>query len=208
MEKEEKECATCGLIGYHSPKCPNFEHVGGGSINKKKEELELKRLELDIQRIEKETKALDNPVMPQISPFEQALAFMKQMDEMVDRKINQREAIRDSIAGFAEEENGSFEEKLGLKVLDMWANGALGRVSAKTISPITAPGLEPQAPPVNDMNKPKLPTAEEFEQYKKSIKAGEISLEDAWGDFVANYPKLNISKEKFAEEFEKIKTSE
>lgn len=56
----------------------------------------------------------------------------------------------------------------------------------------------------------KIPNAQELEEYKAKIKAGLISFEQAYSDFLKTYPQLKdqMPESEFRKEFDKIKNSE
>ena len=167
------------------------------AIEQKKAELELKKLEIEVKRLEKpdigESGYFEKMMTMQQQHFNQNLEMIKnQMDLKLE--IEKLKLLGDS--------NGGDDT---LAYLDM----------LKPLLPLIVEGIkkkkeQPEIPKETEGLKGgnMIKTAEELEEYKKKIKSGEITEEQAYKDFLEQVPPIvakKMGREGFKKEFDKVK---
>lgn len=180
----KKEAPSLALPPTEKPK---FETP---TIAEMREKLELRKLQIELDKLEKPDTNIDyygKMLELQQKSFE---AQLKMLQDQSNLKI---EIEKLKLA--QEQGSGDFAEDIFYNLMPL-----LPQLLAKNQkAPEELKGGEEEIK--------MLPDAKQYEEYKKNIKAGLITLEQAWGDFEQNLPQFKgkITKEQFEAEFNKIK---
>jgi len=137
-----------------------------------------------------------NPPKPQAEQQSEIETFKK----FLDLQKTMKDEILDNYGG-EEAEESSFEEKLGLKAVDLLLQ------NRKT------PSFPMDNPPDKTLSslggnsQMKIPNAQEIEEARKKIKSGEMSFDDLKKQVKEAYPNLPITDQQLYAEYEKLKNS-
>lgn len=183
-------------------------------IQEKRQELELMRLDIEKAKLERERQLLGQPIAPATNPLNEAFTLISKMDEMIARRMSQQIA--------APAADTDYTDTLALKALEAYIasqkNTPAVAISAEsnkrqgatqTAPALTEKEVQEKMSNLIPNNGAPMPSAAEFEEYKRAIKSGELSEEDAWLEVGEIYPHLvkYITREKFTEEYNKLKNS-
>lgn len=167
-------------------------YSGSELIQKKKEELDLRRLEIEIERLQKPDTSIDY--------YSKMLELQKESFKAQLDMIAQQSQLKIEIEKLKLGDKGSdFAEEFLYGLLPL-----LPEIVKQNQAKKAKEGQEMNAKKaINLMN------AKEVEEYKLKIKAGAVSLDEAWEDFQKSMPQMKgkITKEQFSVEYEKIKNS-
>ena len=185
-------------IEGRTPKRENYIPAPSGSemIQKKREELEIRRLELELERLAKPDTSIDY--------YSKMLELQKESFKAQLDMISQQSQLKIEIEKLkmAGEKGGDFAEEFLYGLLPMLPELVKQNAAEKL------KGGKKEDMKAKNIKMP-IMNAQQFNDYKLKIKAGEISLEMAWDDFLKNMPEMagKITKEQFEKEYDKIKKS-
>ena len=181
--------------------------ITDNSVQEMRQRLELKKLEIEISKLEKPDTSIDYySKMLEL----QEKNFAKQM-EMAQQQGNLQLEIEKLKLGSGEDDSiMPYLQMLAPLLPEILKNKKQTPVKT-TLTDDTGAKTEGQKPSevqkelpeVEDMEVPT--TAGELEEYKKEIRNGNITFEEAYKDFLTTPFASAITKEKFQQEFEKIK---
>jgi predicted HTH domain antitoxin len=215
MDKENKRNILEAMgIGDNIEKekvTPKEKEITSESIQRKRNELEEKRIEIEIAKLDKPDTSVDyfNQMLAiQKDNFSQLLAMEKQHSNL------QLEIEKLKLLGSDSEDNTIDILKTLLPYLPKLlptspkqnANSSEGIKGEGTVAQINSPPLvQNKVQEVEKMDTPK--NLEELDRYMTEIKEGKISLTKAYKDFLSTPYGKTLTKEQFRIKFEEIKNS-
>lgn len=175
-------------------KIPSIERT----IEEKRAELELKRLDIELSKLSK-------PDVNEGSYFRDMLAQQeKHFNQLLEMNKTQND-LKLEIEKLKLGDSGDWTEDLFMELLPLLPK----LIEKKAIGTPIAQENPPAKAEQGGENMKKLPTAKEQEEFKKAVKEGKISEEEAYKAVLEAYPEVadKITKEQFKAEYEKIKNS-
>ena len=166
----------------------------GGSVEQMRERLELKKLEIEIDKLEKPDTSID---------------YYSKMLELQEKNFKQLLDMNTS----------SNELKLEIEKLKLMGDGESDSMLPyiQMLAPILPEILKSKgvkkegaakAAPLNNQQEEEMEvptTAGELEEYKKAVQRGEISLEEAYKDFLTTPWAKSLTREQFEFKFNELK---
>lgn len=176
---------------------PAAEIRNTDAIAKKREELELKKLEIELSKLEKPDTSIDyysKMLELQEKSFSQQMEMLKQQGDLrleIEKLKLMGDGDSDSMLPYLQMLAPLLPEIIKSKGAKK--EGA----AAKAAAPLNTQKEE-------NMEVPK--TAGELEEYKAAVRRGEISLEEAYEDFLSTPFANSLTKEQFEVKFNEIKS--
>jgi len=175
------------------------------SVDEMREQLEIKNLQIEIEKLEKPNTNIDY--------FQKMLDLQQQNFNSQMQMIREQNDLKLEIEKLKinnESSDDSFMDivKGILPILPQLLKKQPSTIDAEP----TKTKVDTEQPPKNtevESEQMKIPTKDELEEYRKGIKDGSISLDEAYADYLDSpYAKLMpTTKEKFEVEYNKIKNS-
>jgi len=164
------------------------------SVDKMRENLEIKKLQMELEKLEKPDTSIDYySKMLEL----QEKNFGSQI-EMLKQQGNLQLEIEKLKLGNGDDDNM-------LPYLQMLAP-LLPEIVKKSKGKPAGDGLPPLPPGSAKEEEMEIPkTAGELEEYKKAVQRGEISLEEAYEDFLSTPWANSLSKDQFELKFNAVK---
>lgn len=191
---EEKAAASPKINIASSP-------VSSDDIERKRSELELKKLQIEIDRLEKPNTSMDY--------FQKMLELQAQHNKefMVMQQENFKVQLElERLKNSGDDDGMSWIKDL-LPLLPELIKQKKNQQPLNTREAVTKEGAVNSAPLQNQEEAPmQTPTTKaELDEYKDAVRRGEISFEEAYEDFLATpYGKL-LSKDAFQKKFDAVK---
>lgn len=196
MENEETFLKGKPAIRRETQQEPTIKErivYSSDAIAKKREELELKRLEIELSKLDKPDTSVDY--------YSKMLELQRNSFEQQIKMLSEHQGLKleiEKLKMAQEQGGGDFAEDFLYNLMPLIPE----ILKANKVKEELKGGEKP--PQQMDLMDKK-----QQEEYKLKIKAGVISLEDAYKDFCENFPQLKdkITREQFEKEFNKIKNS-
>jgi len=173
------------------------------SVDKMRESLEIKKLQIELEKLEKPDTSIDYySKMLEL----QEKSFMSQMEMLRQQGDLRLEIEKLKLMGDGDSDSMlPYLQMLAPILSDIIKNqrsNSFAKSKVETSSP-ASPGERPKTEKEDNVEVPT--TAGELEEYKEAVRRGEISLEEAYSDFLTTPFKDTLTKEQFEIKFNDIK---
>jgi len=175
--------------------------VTNDDIERKRGELELKKLQIEIDRLEKPNTSIDyfqKMLELQQLHFNQQIQMVQQQNDLkleIEKLKLMGDGNSDSMLPYLQMLAPLIPE-LMKKQKQQKTTGSTGSTGLKS---------EEKAEEVQEVEKEDRNQIQDLEEYKAAIKRGEISFEEAYEDFLQTPWKNSLTKEQFKAKYDELR---